>query len=163
MDRCTGLPRGERVSTPPRYRVEIAVGPSAGEADFQITPHDSGPVMRAKEVLPIIDALTIDRDQATQELARVRGIGWTPATGVIHRLKVWPAYIGALQSRSKPFEARKDDRNYRVGDVLELYEWNPITEKDGPYTERFIVSYILRGPAFGVEVGHVIMGIHPWE
>lgn len=42
-----------------------------------------------------------------------------------HDLKVHPQYFAALANGSKPFEARKDDRGYAVGDTLRLHEWDP--------------------------------------
>lgn len=76
-----------------------------------------------------------------------------------HALKTWPQYYEAISKGIKTFEARKNDRDFKVGDVLELNEWDPKTEE---ITGRVLfrkVSYILYGPAFGVEEGHCIMSL----
>jgi hypothetical protein len=77
----------------------------------------------------------------------------------IHRLKTWPAFYAEVVGGRKPFECRKADRDFRVGDILHLAEWGPETEE---YTGRVCVrkvTYMLRGPAFGVEAGWVVLGL----
>lgn len=79
--------------------------------------------------------------------------------GDMHCLKTWPAFFAAVVSGEKPFEVRKADRDFRVGDVLVLQEWNPEIEQ---YTGAMIakkVTYILDGGAFGLERGFVCMGL----
>lgn len=81
-------------------------------------------------------------------------------TGVEHDLKIWPPYFQAVATGLKPWEFRVNDRNYRVGDVLLLREWNPRVQT---YTGRFcrrVVTFILPG-GFGVPAGHVIMSLLP--
>ncbi len=76
-----------------------------------------------------------------------------------HHLKTWPDFYNAIDAGRKTFEARKDDRAFRVGDVLILEEW----DKDlRVYTGRSMIRYvthILRGGHFGIEEGHCIMSI----
>ncbi len=75
----------------------------------------------------------------------------------VHQLKTLPEFfkdVGTL----KPFEVRKDDRGFKVGDTLWLQEW---TEKAG-YTgqaKKFNVSYILRGTQWGIMNGYCVMGL----
>ncbi len=60
-----------------------------------------------------------------------------------HELKILPEYFDAVQSGKKNFELRKNDRDYRCGDILLLREW-----KDGEYTGRTVkrkITYILTG------------------
>ena len=45
-----------------------------------------------------------------------------------HDLKTWSPFYAAVASGAKTFELRKDDRNYSVGDVLLLREWDPLSE-----------------------------------
>lgn len=42
-----------------------------------------------------------------------------------HDLKTWPKYYEQVVSGLKPFELRKNDRNYQPGDYLILREWEP--------------------------------------
>lgn len=76
-----------------------------------------------------------------------------------HRLKTWPTFFGAVMSRTKPFEVRKNDRDFQPGDILCLEEWDPESEA---YTgSRLLkhVTYVLHGGQFGIEPGYVVMGI----
>lgn len=42
---------------------------------------------------------------------------------VIHELKVWAEYFGQVKRLEKTSELRLDDRNYMIGDILILKEW----------------------------------------
>lgn len=92
-----------------------------------------------------------------------------------HELKCHPAPFAAVMDGSKPFEWRKDDRGFQVGDTLHLKEWDPRTEpiEDDPldgefcqrvpigYTGRELfrrVTYIIRD-GFGIPPGYCIMGL----
>lgn len=64
----------------------------------------------------------------------------TPST---HELKTWPDYYKYLVDGSKTFEFRRNDRGFKVGDVLHLREWEPTFER---YTGREMyrrVTYVL--------------------
>lgn len=76
-----------------------------------------------------------------------------------HDLKLWPEYFGPARDGLKNFEYRKNDRDYRVGDILRLREWSPITMV---YTGAEIlrrVTMVLEG--FGLPEGHCIMSMKP--
>lgn len=76
-----------------------------------------------------------------------------------HLLKTWPVYWDAICEGRKPFELRKDDRPFNVGDTLVLNHYDPETQHlNGSWIEA-TVTYVLRGPAFGLMEGWVIMGI----
>ena len=78
-----------------------------------------------------------------------------------HFLKTWPEYFDAIVSGEKRFELRKNDRDYRVGDRLELAEFDP---EAGHFTGRehaVDVAYVLHGGAFGLPEGYVVMSIAP--
>lgn len=85
-----------------------------------------------------------------------------------HDLKVWPEYYDAIEADLKPFEIRKNDRDYQVGDVLRLREYSPgPDEYTGRETRRRVV-YMLNGDsptayAFGLRTGFVAMALsrHP--
>lgn len=64
-----------------------------------------------------------------------------------------------VKSGAKPFEVRRNDRDYQVGDTVVLHEWNPGSER---YTGRKLdrrITYILAGGQFGVEQGYVVLGL----
>ena len=77
-----------------------------------------------------------------------------------HELKTWPTGFEALIRGIKPFELRRNDRDFRVGDILKLREFFVETDE---YSGRFIrarVLYITEHGVFpGLEEGFVIMGI----
>lgn len=78
---------------------------------------------------------------------------------VVHRVKVWTTFFDRLVDGSKPWEVRKNDRHYRVGDVLDLQEWNPSKEEyTGRSVQRVIVD-VFAGGQFGIEEGHVLLGL----
>jgi len=52
---------------------------------------------------------------------------------MIHCLKTWPEHFELVLAGLKTFEVRRDDRGYRVGDLLCLQEWDPA---DGELTGR---------------------------
>lgn len=75
---------------------------------------------------------------------------------IIHELKIWPDSFLPILKGQKHAEFRKDDRNYCMGDVLHLREWQPEVH----YTGReclLSVSHVLRGPAFGVPDGFAVV------
>lgn len=47
-----------------------------------------------------------------------------------HYLKCHPIYFMMVSKGEKPFEIRKNDRNFQVGDKVVLCEWDPILGKD---------------------------------
>lgn len=77
-----------------------------------------------------------------------------------HTLKTWPEYFDAIWIGEKLFELRKNDRDYKVGDILELKEFNPDENK---YTGREIscsISYILKGQnLFGLDPDFCILSL----
>ncbi len=75
-----------------------------------------------------------------------------------HELKCWPEYFTAIQNGDKTFEIRKNDRDFKVGDVLHLREWDPkLEEYTGIWHDRRIV-YMTDFPA-GLRDGYVALGI----
>ena len=94
-----------------------------------------------------------------------------------HYLKTWPQFYKEVEAGNKTFELRKNDRDYKVGDVLVLQEYNPDKKGFGlsfgcigaylaKYTVGYTgnevektVTYVLKGPCFGLEENYVIMGL----
>ena len=83
-------------------------------------------------------------------------------------LKIWPAYYDAVLAGTKRFEVRRDDRDYQVGRVFRLREWDPgprcaqgiLGQDMGRYTGRriaVIITYVLRDVP-GLEPGYCVWG-----
>lgn len=80
----------------------------------------------------------------------------------IHDLKILPKYFDLVKRGIKNFEVRKNDRDFKVGDMLELLEWD---EKEYKYTgrnERRKIIYILNDTDYCKE-GYVILGLDIWD
>lgn len=75
-----------------------------------------------------------------------------------HELKIMPKWFDDVISGKKKFEIRKADRDYRVGDLLCLREF-----EDGKYTGRECyanISYIFKGTGeYGLAEGYWILGL----
>lgn len=82
-----------------------------------------------------------------------------------HELKTWPEWYEPSLTDQKPWEIRKHDRDYKVGDILHLMEYEPQRSGfPGFYTGRSIkrrITYILEGGKFGVEAGTSILSLGP--
>jgi hypothetical protein len=82
-----------------------------------------------------------------------------------HELKVCPEFFPDLLSGAKPFEVRRDDRNFQVEHWLRLREWHPESGYTGAEVHREI-TYVLRGmdaARFGVQTGFCVLGLGPAE
>lgn len=88
-----------------------------------------------------------------------------------HDLKCSPEPFAALITGAKTHEFRRDDRGFQVGDVLRLREWDPTPrpwrgdiedDRARGYTGRELrrrVTYISRGPDWGIPPGYVVMSL----
>lgn len=94
-------------------------------------------------------------------LGAVTQMVWDRNAGhIVHSLKTWPEYFQAIDSGLKTFEIRRDDREYNVGDLLNLREWDADKQEftnSPPLLRR--VTYIMRGFDFGLRPGFVALGI----
>ena len=76
----------------------------------------------------------------------------------MHALKIQSMYFIAVCAGSKSYELRKDDRDFKVGDVLCLMEW-----ENGVYTKRMvyreIISILRDCEKYGLMPGYVILGL----
>jgi hypothetical protein len=87
-----------------------------------------------------------------------------------HDLKTWPEFFAALIDGTKPFELRKNDRDYHVGDVLRLREWDPATKAySGRETGRRVTYMLDHRPGagcaadLGLAEGYAVLGIVPFD
>lgn len=79
----------------------------------------------------------------------------------IHKLKTWPEYFAQIVTGKKTFDTRKNDRDFKTGDILNLREWDNKIEQ---YTGREFnvkVTHIIPGGTFGMAKGHCFMSIEP--
>jgi hypothetical protein len=76
-----------------------------------------------------------------------------------HELKIAPKYFEYVKDWSKPFELRKNDRNYQPGDIVILKEFSIIS---GIYSGRQAIrkiSYVLKNcPEYGLDKDYCIIG-----
>jgi hypothetical protein len=79
---------------------------------------------------------------------------------MIHTLKTWTQSFEEIVSNNKRFEIRKNDRDFRVGDRLDLMEYDPTTDTyTGSHCHRW-VTYIMRNDNPFLELGDkVIMSL----
>lgn len=78
----------------------------------------------------------------------------------IHYLKTDPEYFQAVKKRKKKFEMRFNDRNYQVGEILILQEFDrTIGEYTGSHDLTLLVTYTLTAKPF-VPDGYICMSIN---
>lgn len=73
-----------------------------------------------------------------------------------HELKIQPEYFNAVLMGTKTFEIRKNDRGYKVGDMLILKEWVPDTQK---YTGKELARRVTYITDYQQKPGYVVMAI----
>jgi uncharacterized protein YqfB (UPF0267 family) len=83
---------------------------------------------------------------------------------VIHNLKCWTEYYQMIEKGLKTFELRKNDRDFRVGDILRLHEWDNhavLYTLDSLCVEvlHILFSDYEGGEIEGLQKGYVIMQI----
>lgn len=77
-----------------------------------------------------------------------------------HELKTWQSYFHAVADGKKLFEIRRDDRDFRVGDLLRLREteYGSSHYTGREYTRR--ITYILRHEEdLGLKEGFAILSL----
>ncbi len=77
----------------------------------------------------------------------------------LHTLKIKDKYYEEVEKGSKPFELRKNDRDYKVDDLINFDVINAhgdIKHTDGVYQ----ITYILKDvPEYGLDKDYCILGI----
>jgi len=76
-----------------------------------------------------------------------------------HEVKTWREVFQDVWEHRKTFEVRRDDRGYKVGDLLVQREY----DKDGrTWTGRQVrgrITYKLAGGQFGIEPGFCVLAL----
>lgn len=76
----------------------------------------------------------------------------------VHYLKTWTPFFKDVKTGIKPFEVRKNDRDYEVGDTLILNDIDPDTGRySGDWVPK-LVTYKLDDERF-VKDGYVVLGL----
>lgn len=77
-----------------------------------------------------------------------------------HELKITKDNFDAIVKGQKTFELRRNDRNYEVGDILLLRDWDDNLKEFSGLSYRVRVMYILKDvPELGLHPDYIIMGI----
>lgn len=71
----------------------------------------------------------------------------TPKGQTTHKLKCWPNYLNDIIAGRKNFELRLNDRDFKVGDILALQEFDPNSNCYKSKKISVLVTYILKGSA----------------
>ena len=70
-----------------------------------------------------------------------------------HELKIDPKYFELVQDGIKNWEIRKNDRKFKVGDIVRLKEYQNDTFTNRELIRRFIGIF----DEFGLDKGYVIL------
>ncbi len=76
---------------------------------------------------------------------------------MVHKLKIHPLPFQAWIDGYKRSEFRKNDRKFKVGDTVELHEWDPKKKK---YTGKALRSEILHiddSVKYGIPKGYAVL------
>lgn len=83
-----------------------------------------------------------------------------------HELKCWPEFYDAIADGSKPFDLRKNDRKFKVGDLLILRRFNDRTARYTGEQVKRRITYVMDGvgggcitPLMGLARGYCILGL----
>lgn len=76
----------------------------------------------------------------------------------LHVLKSLPEFFEPAIVGEKTFEIRRNDRDFRVGDLVLLYEWS-----DAGFTGRvsdvYSIEYVFPGGKFGLDSDYCVFSI----
>lgn len=98
----------------------------------------------------------------TAACSRCAGYSEFQGNGTEHELKVWPPFFQGVIDGTKSFEIRKNDRNFALGDILYLREFNPeLMRYSGRSTRRQVVYFLDSCSFAGIEKGYCVMGLGP--
>jgi hypothetical protein len=74
----------------------------------------------------------------------------------LHELKTWPSYFEAALRGDKPFEIRKNDRGFAVGDEVVLCEWEPDGKRFTGRRLRRRITYVTDASGIDAKDDHVL-------
>lgn len=76
--------------------------------------------------------------------------------GTTHELKIAPEFFKAVCSGAKSFEIRRNDRDFKVDDMLLLQEYKP---NSGEYTGRTVCRRVTYLTDYAQKENYVVMGL----
>lgn len=76
---------------------------------------------------------------------------------MIHELKIRPDFFKSVLSGVKPFEIRRNDRNFKVGDLVALNEFSDQSGYTGE-SALFEITYVMTNTEY-VKEGFAVLGI----
>jgi len=104
------------------------------------------------------DLATLPKGGGYETLSQINQVDAWGFPQFVHHLKTLSEYFQAVVDDRKFFEIRKNDRDFRVGEFLCLWEFD-----GSKYSDRAVlvsVPYILRPcPVYGLVDNHCIMSI----
>lgn len=100
----------------------------------------------------------IDRETARKLKEQEEAVKTLPSEKEkkVHSVKIGKEFFEDVKNNVKTFELRKNDRNYKVGEILELHEYEA-GEETGR-TCRKLITYMLK-EFTGLQNGYCILGI----
>ena len=75
-----------------------------------------------------------------------------------HRLKTWTEFYSLVVHGLKPFEYRKNDRDFKRGDILVLCEWDQDQQLYTGQEHEYLVTLVITACP-GLPDGYCIMAI----
>lgn len=81
---------------------------------------------------------------------------------VVHRLKIESRFFDALWDGSKTAEIRKNDRNFKVGDLLYFTQQVDICVSYGLSSSRSMatqITHIVEGKEYGIRKGYAMLSL----
>lgn len=114
-----------------------------------------------KQVLQLMSLKTPGPIAVSSQMVDVAVVPDSRSGSKTHRLKALPVYFSSVLSGEKTFDMRSDDRDYQVGDILILEEYE---EYNNEYTGRRctrLVTYVLKDYPSALKNGYVVLGIKP--
>ena len=81
---------------------------------------------------------------------------------ILHALKTWPEYFKHIASGDIELTLRKNDRDYRPGDIVQFFEWTAEGGLTGRRSPFYRIKYVLiKTP--GLMEGYVALLLEgPW-
>lgn len=72
----------------------------------------------------------------------------------IHELKILPEFFSDVEREIKKFEIRLNDRDFKVGDLAVLREWDGAAYTGQIITKKIV--YVFTDERFGLQPGYCI-------